>query len=253
MTPTVSGQTLILILDRDPKRVNVLRHLLERERYQVVTAGDASEGLWSYRKIVLTDRPILAVVDMTLPSGAGMDVLRVIRSSPRGQEIPILAIGDPENSEIKIRTLTEGAADDFLEKPFNPREFLVRIGVLLRRYYQEEFRGLRFVFGPLTFDSDRMELRLEGKEIFLTPIEYRIVHYLILHQGFLVRKEDLSAALWSPDTMTEEDNLKVHICSIRKKLEDPARAPRFIETVRGFGYRFRKHWQEEPPLEKDSS
>jgi two-component system alkaline phosphatase synthesis response regulator PhoP len=252
MTPAISGQTLILIVDCDPKITSVLQNLLERERYQVVTARDASEGLWAFRKIALTDRSILAVVDMSLPSRTGLEICRVIRSSPRGQKTPILALSGPEGADLKIQTLTEGAADDFLEKPFNPREFLVRIGVLLRRYYREEFRGLRFVFGPLTFDSDRMELRLSGKEILLTPIEYRIMHYLILHQGFLIRKEDLSAALWSPDAMVEEDNLKVHICSIRKKLGDPAKASRFIETVRGFGYRFRKHWQEAPPPEKDA-
>ena len=244
MTAFVTGHPLILIVDDEPEILTTLKKLLEQESYQVVTARNGDEGLWAYRKVALTGRPVLAVVDMSLPSGAGQDICRIIRADPSGQKTPILATSDPGASDLKIRTLTEGTADDFLEKPFNPRELLVRIGVLLRRYNREEFQGMRFVFGPLTYDSDRMELRLSGKEILLTPIEYRIMHYLILHQGFLIRKEDLSATLWSPDSMVEEDNLKVHICSIRKKLKDPANASRFIETVRGFGYRFRKHWQD---------
>ena len=253
MTSSVVGQPLVLVVEDDPQILSVLKKLLEREKYQVVTARDGDEGLWAYRKVALTGRPILAIIDMMLPSRSGLEICQIIRTDPAGQKTPILAISDTGSCDLKIRALTEGAADDVLEKPLNPREFLANISMLLRRYYREESRGVRFVFGPLTFDSDRMELRLSGKEILLTPIEYRIMHYLILHQGFLIRKEDLSAALWTPDTMVEEDNLKVHICSIRKKLGDPANASRFIETVRGFGYRFRKIWQDEhSPGEKRS-
>lgn len=253
MTARVPGHPLVLIVDDDPEILKHLKKLLEREKYQVVTASDGEEGLWAYRKMSPTGRPLLAVVDMTLPFGAGSEICRVIRADPSNQKTPILAISDPGAGELKVRTLSDGMVDDFLEKPFNSRELLVRIGVLFRRYDREEFRGLRFVFGPLTYDSDRMEIRLSGKEILLTPIEYRIIHYLILHQGFLIRKEDMSAALWGPDSQVEEDNLKVHICSIRKKLRDPASSPRFIETVRGFGYRFRKHWQLEGSPETETS
>ncbi|MHB8422171.1 MAG: response regulator transcription factor [Leptospirales bacterium] len=239
-----SLKPLILIVDDEPDLITLLKRVFEREKYQVATAREGEEAIWVLRRSIGQDLRILVILDLMLPVRTGFEICRFIRSTPELSGTPVLAISAQAGTEVKVRALEEGA-DDFLEKPFSTRELLARVNALIRRCQKVDSRDMqpiRFLFGPLVVDTQRREILLEGKEIFLTRLEFQILHYFILHQGVVVRKDELIEFLWNESEPVGDDNLKVHVHALRRKLGDQASKPRFIETLRGFGYRFKNRW-----------
>lgn len=174
--------------------------------------------------------------------GSSSEVISFIRGLRDIKRTPILAITSQSDPEVRIRALEEGV-DDILEKPFGMREFLARIRVLSRCYEERNFPMMPDVtvtLGPLYIHTQNFEISVAGQEVRLTRLEFRILHYLALHQGRVVTKEELLSSLWGEETPVAEETLKVHISSIRKKLGSRSRSPELIETLRGFGYRLKK-------------
>lgn len=242
ISPLVEKKTVILIVENDSEISSLLRGFLEKERFSVSLARDGNEALWSLRRVAARNVPLLTVVDLPLPVGSGGEIFSFIRNHRDLRKTPILAISGLGNLDVRIKALEEGA-DDFLEKPFGMREFLARIRMLIRCYHEpveNRIPPVTISFGPLFLNTEKLEISVAGQEVRLTRLEFRILHCLALNQGRIVTKEDLVNSLWGEKDTVGEDILKVHISSLRKKLGDSIHAQRFIETVRGFGYRLKK-------------
>jgi len=237
----------ILLIEDEAEQIAFLKHFLQRERYQVAVASGGDEAIWALRKMASKKVKIFCIIDWMLPEVSGVEVCRFIRSHPELKNSPIMGISANPNPDVGTHALLEGA-DDFMVKPFSAREMLTRIKSLIRRCQIKKeklsTKRISLSFGPLSFDSVRRELFVDGKKISLTRMEFIILQYLIEHQGHAISKEELLSELWSDDNPVGDDNLKVHVYSLRKKLKDPTDRPLFIETLRGIGYRFKDRWEE---------
>ncbi len=240
--PLIETKPVIVIVEDDSDVSGVLRHFLEKEGFPVSVARDGEEALWVLRRVLARKSPLLAVVDLNLPVRPGSEIFSFIRAHKDLKRTPILAISGHGEIEVRIKALEDGA-DDFLQKPFGMREFLARIRMLIRSYQEMAETSLPPVMlsiGPFFLDTQRLQVFVGEREIRLTRLEFRILHFLALKQGQIVSKEDLLSALWGEGGPVGEDILKVYISTLRKKLGDSSHEPRFIETVRGFGYRLKK-------------
>lgn len=240
--PDASPNPVIVIVEDDSEVLNLLRRVLENEQFPVAVARDENEALWVLRRVAAKGVPLLTVVDLHLPFPSGSQILSFIRTHRDLKKTPILAISSRGALEVRIKALEEGA-DDFLEKPFSNREFIARIRMLIRRYQEPataKIPPVSLTIGPLSLDTQRMEVFVADQEVRLTRVEFQILHFLGVNQGRIVSKEDLLNTLWGADNDVGEEILKVHISALRKKLGDSSHEPRYIETIRGFGYRLKK-------------
>jgi two-component system alkaline phosphatase synthesis response regulator PhoP len=244
--PVDEARPTILLIEDEPEQISFLKQFLQRERYQVAIAQGGDEAIWVLRKMASRKIRIFCIIDWMLPAISGSDVCRFIRSHNDLKNSPIMGVSANPNPDVITQALLEGA-DDFMVKPFSAREMLTRIKSLIRRCQikkeKQSTKRITLSFGPLSFENIRRDLFVDGKAISLTRTEFVILQYLIEHQGHAISKEELLSELWNDDNPVGEDNLKVHIYSLRKKLKDPPDRPRFIETLRGIGYRFKDHWE----------
>ena len=224
----------VLVVDDEAGLVALVRGYLEREGYIVLTAGDGREAL----AIVREASPDLVVLDVMLPGLDGIEVCRQIRQTSDAYVIMLTA----RTEEIdKIVGLSVGA-DDYLTKPFSPRELVARVKAMLRRP-----RGSAspapdlpepLAFGDVAIDLAGHRVWRGGVELALTPIEYRLLTTLAASPGRVFTRERLIESIWGVNYFGDDHVVDVHIAALRKKLEaDPAQ-PRWIKTVRGAGYRF---------------
>ncbi|MDH4335226.1 MAG: response regulator transcription factor [Chloroflexota bacterium] len=222
----------VLIVDDDPKIRDLLRLYVEREGHRTVFAADGEGALAQ----VARSRPDIVLLDVMLPGLDGFEVCRRIRET---SDVPILLLtarsGDPD----KVIGLDIGA-DDYVVKPFSPRELMARLRALLRR--RKNPVGTTeaiLVSGPLEVDAGAVEARLNGRTLDLTPFEFRLLHALMLRPGRVLSRDDLIDALHGNDDPGIIDRtIDVHLGRLRRKLGDPAAAPRFVATVRTVGYKF---------------
>ncbi len=234
--------TRILVVDDETALVELVRSYLEREWYKVLTASDGRTAL----ELARTAQPDLVVLDVMLPELDGIEVCRQLRQFSDAYVIMLTARAEEID---KILGLTVGA-DDYLTKPFSPRELVARIKALLRRPRQTEAthhtRSEPFDEAPapqhwdgLTIDEAQHEVTLHGKPIELTAREFALLLALAQHPGRVFTRDQLLERVWG-DAYYDDHVVDVHIGNLRKKLEaDPAH-PQYLETVRGVGYRFRR-------------
>jgi len=220
----------ILVVDDDPKIVEIVSLYLKREGYRVLAAYDGRQALEMARE----KRPDLIVLDLMLPGLDGMDVCRLLRDE---SDVPILMLTARASDEDKLHGFDVGA-DDYLTKPFNPRELVARVRAILRRAEgeQEPPRDLRF--GDLEINVMRHEVRLRGSPVNLTPTEFRILTTMAQEPGRAFSRVELLERAFGYDYEGLERTVDVHIMNIRRKIEPEPRRPRYIVTVPGVGYRF---------------
>ncbi len=254
---------VVMVVDDEEDILLLCRNVLSREGFQVVTARDGDEALWMLRRIIGQGGNLdLVVLDVMLPVRDGIEIVRFIRGQKLLRNIPILALSAVSDVDLKIRTIEEGA-DDFLGKPFSSRELVARARALARRVEKvRESPALpraRYDLGSLLVDTFRYETWIDGREIRLTPIEFRILVHLVSHEGMVIRREELMKVLWGESWEVDEHNLNVHMWALRRKMGEKTESPRFIETLRGTGYRLRAQLagnalvtagQQEPPRNK---
>ncbi|MHB1285742.1 MAG: response regulator transcription factor [Leptospirales bacterium] len=237
-----SGKPIVLVIDDEEDLLVLSRSLLSREGYQVVTARDGEEAVWVLRRIQGQGSLALVIIDLMLPLRDGVELCRFIRNQKEIRNVPVLALSAVSDPDLKVRAIEEGA-DDFLGKPFSSRELVARVHALVRRASKIRddgpFPKTRFDMGSIVVDTIRYETWVENREIRLTPIEFRILVYLVSRKGVVIAREELMKVLWGEEWDVDEHNLNVHIWSLRKKLGEKTGGPRFIETLRGTGYRFR--------------
>lgn len=220
----------ILVVDDDPKIVEVVSLYLKREGYRVWAAYDGYQALEMARE----KRPDLIVLDLMLPGLDGMDVCRLLRDE---SDVPILMLTARASDEDKLRGFDVGA-DDYLTKPFNPRELVARVRAILRRVEGEDEPPRDLCFGELEVSMFRHEARLRGSVVNLTPTEFRILAVLAGEPGRAFRRVELLERAFGYDYEGLERTVDVHIMNIRRKIEPDPRRPRYIITVPGVGYRF---------------
>lgn len=219
----------ILVVEDDPGLRDVLRTLLEAERYRVVEAASAARALVEAR----AHKPDAALVDLGLPDRDGQVVIRQIRAF---SQLPIIVLSARTLEAEKVQAL-DGGADDYVTKPFNAGELLARLRAALRRSARGGERPSTLKFGGLSLDlGSRVAAGPEGS-VHFTPVEYRLLTCLARAQGLVVTQDQILREVWGPDRVTDTRGLRSYVKSLRQKLErDPGR-PRHLITEPGVGYR----------------
>ncbi len=222
----------ILAVEDDPVIRSVLRALLESEQFRFVEAATAERAEIEAR----AHKPDLLLVDLGLPDGDGLTVIRRVRSwSP----VPIIVLSARTQEEQKIAALDSGA-DDYVTKPFSAPELLARIRAALRRNVRSADVPEQLVIGRARIDLSRREAQgIDGESLHLTPLEYRVLECLARHAGFIVTQDQLVREVWGPTRLGDTRSLRVCIKNLRAKLEPDPHRPAHLITEPGLGYRLR--------------
>ena len=226
--------TILVVDDEEPIR-ELLRFNLEKEGYRVSVAKDGQEAL----KHVENDHPDLIVLDLMLPGMDGLEVCRKLRSNPKFQQIPIIMLTAKGEEIDKVLGLEIGA-DDYMTKPFSPRELLARIKARLRRLNpKEEADDQIIVRGELQVDVSGFRVYVRGEETELTPKEFELLRVLVAHPGKVYSRDELLERIWGYEYDGDTRTVDVHVRHLRLKVERDPSNPEYIETLRGIGYRFK--------------
>lgn len=223
---------VILAIDDEKDLIELVRYNLELEGFRVRSAANGEAGL----AIARADSPDLILVDLMLPGMDGLEVCRRLRSDKKTAAIPLIMLTAKSSESDRIVGLELGA-DDYVTKPFSPRELIARIRALLRRTTpRAEDTPSRLRRGSLIIDPERCEVTCGDRQIDLTATEFRLVHFLALNEGRVFSRGELIDQVLGRDIEVLDRTVDVHIMSLRRKLGD---CGDLVETVRGFGYRFR--------------
>ena len=222
-----TARSTILVVDDEPEICELVSYNLAREGYRVLTERDGEAGL----ERVFKSPPDLLILDLLLPKLSGLEVLQSLRAEPRTKSLPVLVLS-ARGTEMDKLVGFERGADDYLTKPFSPKELVARVGAILRRTRGEEPAPAAQV-GPFQLDRERHQVRLHGREIHLTPTEFRLLEYLVQRQGRVFSREQLLDKVWGLGYFGETRTVDVHIRRLRSKLGKEAR---LIRTVTGVGY-----------------
>ena len=233
----------VLIVDDEPSIVELVRFTLEKEGFQCEVASD---GLQALEKVERT-QPDVVVLDLMLPGLDGLEVCRRIRQKTA---VPIVMLTAKASEVDKVVGLELGA-DDYVTKPFSPRELVARIRAVLRRFQaakqaQEQAQAQagsqnELRVGDIVMDVARHQVWVQGRPVDLTPKEYELLRMLMANKGIVLTRELLLDKVWGYDFAGDTRTVDVHVVRLRQKLEDDPAHPRYIETVRGVGYRMREH------------
>mgnify|MGYP001233862382 CR=1 FL=1 len=220
----------ILVVDDEPKIVDIVRAYLVRDGYHVLVADDGATALELARR----ERPALVVLDLMLPGLSGWDVCRTLRASPPGPAIIMLTARDDTTDKVVGLEL---GADDYVAKPFDPKELVARVRAVLRRTTAPAVRSSVLRHGDLEIDTERHEVRRAGQLVPLTPSEFALLQALAERPGRVWTRLQLLDRL--PGTAFEgyERAIDSHVKNLRAKLEPNPRQPRYVVTVYGVGYK----------------
>jgi two-component system, OmpR family, phosphate regulon response regulator PhoB len=220
----------VLVVDDEPIVREVVVRYLKRDGHETVEAADYA----SARSALLRHSPSLVVLDLMLPGGDGLDLCREIRAT---SQLPVIMLTARAEEADRIVGLELGA-DDYVTKPFSPRELTARVRTVLRRAAPQPNGDGRLVFDELELDNQTREVLVAGQAVRLTAKEFDLLAFLARHPRQVFSRQQLMDAVWGYAAAFETGTVTVHVRRLREKLEpDPAR-PRWIETVWGVGYRF---------------
>jgi two-component system, OmpR family, KDP operon response regulator KdpE len=218
----------VLVVDDEPQILRALKVILREAGYEVVEAATMEEAL----DRAAVRPPDAAIVDLMLPDGSGIELCRKLREWSR---MPILVLSAISEEDAKVQAL-EAGADDYVTKPFGPRELVARLGAVLRRVGDAPGDPAIEVDG-LRVDLAARDVRRDGEEVHLTPIEFDLLRTLVRHRGRLMTHRALLVEVWGPQYADDTQVLRAHIANLRRKIE-PAGDRRYIRTEPGVGYRF---------------
>jgi len=222
----------ILVVDDEERMVRFIRLNLEHDGFQVI---DAFSGLEAIEKI-RSNLPDLILLDVMMPDIDGFEVLKMIRET---SNVPVIMLTAKGEEEDRVRGLETGA-DDYVTKPFSPRELVSRVRAVLRRteLVGGSTHGLIEVDDRLKIDFDRREVWVEDELVKLRPTEYRLLYHLVKNSGWVVTHDQVLAKVWGYEYRDEPHYVRLYINYLRKKLEEDPSNPKYILTERGVGYRF---------------
>jgi two-component system KDP operon response regulator KdpE len=219
----------VLVCDDEAQILRALRVILRDAGYQALPAASVEEALDQ----AAVGRPVAAIVDLLLPDGDGIALCRELR---RWSEMPVIVLSAVGEEDAKVRALAAGA-DDYVTKPFGPRELIARLGANLRRSAPGEEEQAVIVAEGLVLDLARRIVTVSDAEVHLTPKEFELLRTLARNRGRLMTHRELLVAVWGPRYSDDAQVLRAHIANLRRKIEPPDR-PRLIRTESGVGYRF---------------
>ena len=226
----------VLVVDDEQDLTDLVANYLRRERFEVLTASDGKRAL----ELARQQEPDLVILDLMLPGIDGLEVCRQLRTFSSAYVLMLTARSDEVD---KIVGLTVGA-DDYMTKPFSPRELVARVHALLRRPRTvpdaDAGDARQDHFGNLVIDYGAHEVTHHGQVVALTPHEFALLAALAAHPGQVFTRDQLLTRVWGDDFFGDEHVLDVHLSHLRQKLDEDPVYPRYIETARGVGYRFRR-------------
>ena len=219
----------ILLIEDDATLVETITYNLKREGYQVASERDGKRGLHAAQ----TESPDLLILDLMLPEMDGLEVCRQLR---RTSNLPILMLTARYSETDRVVGLEMGA-DDYVTKPFSMRELVARVKAMLRRGESALNISQQTHFGDFTLDEARHEICKRGAPLALTPLERKLLNFLLRNNGITFSRDDLLEKVWGYDYGGDTRTVDVHMRGLREKIEDDPSQPRYLLTVRGVGYR----------------
>ena len=229
------AEGLVLVIDDEKDLLELVRYNLEKEGYSIRTAQDGESGL----ETATRELPDIVIVDLMLPGIDGLDVCRRLRADQRTARTPIIMLTAKSAETDRVVGLEMGA-DDYITKPFSPRELAARIKAVLRRVSSQESptpKSRLIRRGKLAINLDRYGVRCGEENIDLTATEFRLLQTLVKHPGRVYSRSELIEGALGKEVAVVDRTIDVHITSLRRKFGD---CGKYIETVRGFGYRFQE-------------
>ena len=225
----MTANTILIVEDEAPIREMIAFHLV-RAGFETVEAGDCR----SARQLLADERPDLALVDWMLPDMSGLELTRMLKRDKDNEDLAVIMLTARADEYDKVAGL-EGGADDYITKPFSPRELVARIQAVLRRSKSSDGETIRA--GVLELDTAGHRVTADDNEVRLGPTEYRLLRFLMTHPDRVYSRTQLLDRVWGANVYVEERTVDVHVRRLRKALTD-AGADAYIQTVRGAGYRF---------------
>ncbi len=220
----------ILVIDDEPDILALVSYNLAKEGYRVITSSHGNDGLEQARKGNIT----LIVLDLMLPGIQGLELCRMLRSDPRTESIPIIMLTARGEESDKVRGLETGA-DDYMTKPFSPKELIARIKALLRRAAKRTQENV-IPLGDLEIDRERYTVSKGKTPLHLSATEFKLLLFLVERKGRVFSREQLLDAVWKNESLVEPRTVDVHISRLRTQIEDDPSEPVHIKTKRGVGY-----------------
>ncbi|MDZ4169220.1 MAG: response regulator transcription factor [Coriobacteriia bacterium] len=222
----------ILVVDDEESILKIVDYALTEAGYEVHTAMDGPGAELLFEEI----RPSLVILDVMLPGKSGLDIAKDMRAVSGVPIIMLSARGDEVDRILGL----EFGADDYVTKPFSPRELVSRVKAILRRVESEPSGKACIEVGELTIDTLSRQVKFAGQPLHLTTSEYGILLHLAKHPGTAYSRQAILAALWDESPVGDERAIDVHIHNIREKIEADPKSPSYLLTVRGYGYRLRE-------------
>lgn len=230
--PEDSMTNRILVVDDEPDITALVAYHLAKAGYRVSTAANGQDAL----KAARDERPDVVILDLMLPGVSGYDVLAELRRRDETREVGVILLTSRREEADRIRGLSLGA-DDYLSKPFSPQELSLRVNALLRRLGAPAVSaGSTLSAGPISIDRSAHRVMLDGRELTLTATEYKLLLTLVERRGRVQTRPQLLETVWEAQPDIQTRTVDMHVQRLRSKLGDTGK---LIETVRGFGYRFR--------------
>lgn len=223
----------ILVVEDEPDIADLVKYHLEKAGLPARVVGDGKQAL----DLIVRQPPDLVVLDLMLPGLDGLEVCRRLRGSPGTRRIPLIMLTAKAEEVDRVVGLEMGA-DDYVPKPFSPRELVARVKAVLRRAaIPAEPSEAPVTVGALRLDPARHEVTKGGQPVFLSAMEFRLLEFFLRHRGRVYTRTQLLDQVWGQDRFVEPRTVDVHIRRLREKVEDDPRDPTLILTVRGLGYK----------------
>jgi len=241
MLDTTSRKYRILVVDDERRMVGFIRLNLEQDGFEVIEAYNGNEALERLRDSL----PDLILLDVMMPDIDGFEVLRMIREI---SQVPVIMLTAKGEEDDKVKGLELGA-DDYITKPFSPRELVSRVKAVLRRgsTFEGDEEGIIEVDDRLRIDFGRREVWVEDELVKLRPTEYRLLYHLVQNAGWVLTHDQILTKVWGYEYRDEPHYVRLYINYLRKKIEEDPSNPKYILTERGVGYRFVDYKREGKP------
>ncbi len=221
----------ILVVDDEPDIVALISYNLKKAGFAVSSASDGEEALASVRE----GRFDLIVLDLMLPGIHGMELCRILRANPKTAHVPIIMLTAKGEETDKIHGLESGA-DDYMTKPFSPKELIARVKAVLRRFGERTTAETVIRLGDLTINPETFTVTKRGTPLNLSATEFKLLLYLVQRRGRVFSRDQLLDAVWKDETFVEPRTVDVHIRRLRTQIEDDPSSPTYVKTRRGIGY-----------------
>lgn len=226
----------ILVVDDETNILELIKFNLEKDGHQVITTTSGDEGL----RLAKLELPDLIILDVMLPEPDGLEVCRRLRSDQATSIVPVLMVSARGDTLDRVVGLEMGA-DDYIPKPFSPRELSARVKAALRRAKHDKptvIASREIKSGGITVDLEKFQVQVDGEMISFTPKEFKLLKILLSHPGKVFTREQLLDRVWGFDFNVDTRTVDVHVRYVRQKVEQDPANPKYIKTVRGVGYKF---------------